>query len=87
MYSARPILAILFLLINVGRAKPGFGYQDGSSMTTQARISPELQSTQASNVLGQVATALEGGSEAMRALRGSPDEYDQKDRLQPPLPE
>jgi len=27
----------------------------------------ELQSTQASNVLGQVATALEGGSEAMRA--------------------
>jgi hypothetical protein len=86
MYPARSILAILFFLSSLGGANPAFGFEDGSSMTTQARTSPAFQSNQTSNVLGQIAIALAGGSEAMRSLRGSPDEYDQKDRLEPPLP-
>ena len=85
MYSARSILVILFFLSSLSEADPGFGFEDGSSITTQARTSPALQSSQASNVLGQIAIALAGGSEAMRALRGSPYEDAQKDRLHPPL--
>jgi hypothetical protein len=54
--------------------------------TTQAGTSPALQSSHAANVLGRIAIALAGGSEAMRALRGSQFEDAQKDRLQPPLP-
>ena len=85
MYSARSILGILFFLSSLG-ANPGLAFEGGSSMTTEATTLPALQSSQASNVLGQIAVALAGGSEAMRALRGSPYEDDQKDRLQPPLP-
>jgi hypothetical protein len=87
MCPARSIPAVLFFLSSLGGANPAFGFEDGSSMTTQARTSPALQSSQASNLLGRIAIALAGGSEAMRALRGSPDEYGQKDRLQPMLPE
>src|SRR5262245_3762377 len=86
MCPARSIPAVLFLLSSLGGAKAGFAFEDDSFMATKAENSPEFQSSQASNVLGQVATALAGGSEAIRTLRGSPNEYDQKDRLQPPLP-
>ena len=87
MYLARSILAVLFFFSSVGAVKTVFASEDSSSVAMKAEDSPAFQSSQASNVLGQVATALAGGSEAMRALRGSPDEYGQKDRLQPPLPE
>jgi hypothetical protein len=86
MCPARSILAVFFLLSSLGGANPGFAFEDDSFMATKAENSPAFQSSQASNVLGQVAIALAGGSEAMRALRGSPYEDDQKDRLQPPLP-
>jgi hypothetical protein len=85
MCPARSILAVLFFLSSLGGANPGFAFDDSPSMATKAENSPAFQSLQV-NVVGQVASALAGGSEAMRALRGSPDEYDQKDRLEPPLP-
>src|SRR5439155_18466744 len=87
MYSARSILVILFFLSSLSEADPGLGFEDGSSITTQARTSPALQSSQASNVLRQIAIGLSGGSEAMRALRGAPDEDARKYRLHPTLPE
>jgi hypothetical protein len=86
MYSARLILGLLLFLSTLAGAKPGFSFEDSPSMVPKARNSPAFQSSEASNVLGQIAVALAGGSEAMRALRGSPYEDDQKDRLQPPLP-
>ena len=86
MYSARLILGLLLFLSTLAGAKPGFSFEDSQSMVPKARNSPAFQSREASNVLGQIAVALAGGSEAMRALRGSPYEDDQKDRLQPPLP-
>jgi len=45
-----------------------------------------LQSSQPPNVLGQIAIALAGGSDAMRALRGVRSADAQKGRLQTPLP-
>jgi hypothetical protein len=87
MYLARSILAVLFFFSSVGAVKAVFASEDSSSMAMKTKTSPAFQSSQASNVLGQIAIALAGGSEAMRALRGSPDEYGQKDRLQPMLPE
>ena len=87
MYLARSILAVLFFFSSVGAVKAVFASEDSSSMAMKTETSPAFQSSQASNVLRQIAIALAGGSEAMRALRGSPDEYGQKDRLQPMLPE
>ena len=86
MYLARSILAVLFFFSSVGAVKAVFASEDSSSMVMKTETSPAFQSSQVSNVLGQIAIALAGGRGAMRALRGSPDEYDQKDRLQPPLP-
>jgi hypothetical protein len=85
MCAARSILAFLFFLSSLGGANPGFAFENGPSMATKAGNSAALQSTQTSNVLGQIAIALAGGSEAMRTLRGSPYEDDHKDRLQPSL--
>ena len=84
MSSARSILGILFFLSSLG-ANPGLAFEDGSSMTTEATTLPAFQSSQASNVLRQIAIALAGGTEAMRALRGSAEDH-QNDRLQPALP-
>ena len=83
MSSARSILGILFFLSSLG-ANPGLAFEGGSSMTTDA-TTLALQSSQASNVLRQIAVALAEGSEAMRALRGSAEDH-QNDRLQPALP-
>jgi hypothetical protein len=55
-------------------------------MAMKTETSPAFQSSQASNVLGQIAIALAGGSEAMRALRGSQSEDTQQDPLRLPLP-
>ena len=87
MYLARSILAVLFFFSSLGAVKAVFASEDSSSVVMKTETSPAFQSSQASNVLRQIAIALAGGSEAMRALRGSPDEYGQKDRLQPMLPE
>ena len=87
MCAARSILAFLFFLSSLGGANRSFAFENGPPMATKAGNSPAaLQSSQASNVLGQIAIALAGGSEAMRALRSSPYEDTQKDKLQPPLP-
>jgi hypothetical protein len=86
MYSARLILGLLLFLSTLAGAKPGFALEDSPSMAPKAGNSPALQTSQTSNVLGLIAIALPGGSEAMRTLRGSPYENDQRDRLEPPLP-
>ena len=87
MCAARSILAFLFFFSSLGGANRGFAFENGPPMATKAGNSPAaLQSNQTSNVLGQIAVALAGGSEAMRALRGSPYKDTQKDKLQPPLP-
>jgi hypothetical protein len=85
MSPTRLILAVLIFLSSLGGAIPGFAFDDSPSMATQTRNSPAFQSSPGNNVLGQIAVALSIGSEAMRALRGSPEDA-QKDRLQPPLP-
>jgi hypothetical protein len=79
MYLARSILGVLFFFSSVGAVKAAFASEDSSSMAMKTETSPAFHSSQASNVLRQIAIALAGGSEAMRALRGSPDEYGQKD--------
>jgi len=86
MYSARSILAFVLFLSSLGAANRGFAVEDDPSTATKARNSRALQSSEASNVLGQIVIALAGGSEAMDALRGPQSEDAQKDRLQPPLP-
>ena len=85
MYLAISILAVLFFFSSLGAAKAVFSSEDSSSMVMKTETSPAFQSSH--NVLGQIAIALAGGSEAMRALRGSPYEDARKDRLHPPLPE
>jgi len=69
-----------------GWSKPEFRIRKRSTDGDERRDSPASQSSEASNVLGQIAIGLAGGSEAMRALRGSPYKDTQKDKLQPPLP-
>ena len=86
MFSGRSILAVLLCLSSFNVATLGFAFDDGPSNATKARNSAGLQSSQASNVLGQIAIALAGGSEAMRALRGSQSEDTQQDPLRLPLP-
>jgi hypothetical protein len=86
MYRARSILAVLFFFSSLGGTKAAFASEDSSSMAMKTETSLGFESSQESNVLRQVAIALAGGSEAMRALRGSPYEDNEKDRLQPPLP-
>src|SRR6266850_6409834 len=86
MCATRSILAFLFFLSSLGGVNRSFAFENGPPMATNAGDSPASQSSQASNVLGQIAIALAGGSEAMRALRGSPYKDTQKDKLQPPLP-
>jgi hypothetical protein len=39
MSSAKSILAILFFFGSLGGVTPSFGFEDGSSVTTQARTS------------------------------------------------
>jgi hypothetical protein len=79
MYLARSILAVLFFFSSVGAVKAVFSSEDSSSMAMKTETSPAFQSSQASNMLRQIAIALAGGSEAMRA-RGSLDEDARKDR-------
>jgi hypothetical protein len=86
MYPARSILAALYFLSSLGGAKAAFASEDSSPMAMETEASPAFQSSPESNVLRQIAIALAGGSEAMRALRGSPYPDDQRDRLEPPLP-
>ena len=86
MCAARSILAFLFFLSSLGGVNRSFAFENGPPMATNAWDSPASQASEASNVLEQIAIALAGGSEAMRALRSSPYEDTQKDKLQPPLP-
>src|SRR5258705_1612907 len=86
MCATRSILAFLFFLSSLGGVNRSFAFENGPPMATNAGDSPASQSSEASNVLGQIAIGLAGGSEAMRALRGSPYKDTQKDKLQPPLP-
>jgi hypothetical protein len=85
MNRATSILAVLFVLSSLG-GKTAFASEETSSMRMKTRTSPPIQSSQESKVLRQLAVALAGGSEAMRPLRGSPYEDDEKDRLQLPIP-
>lgn len=66
MYLTRSILAVLFFFSSLGAVKAVFASEGSSSVVMKTETSPALQSSQASNVLGQIAIALAGGSEAMR---------------------
>jgi hypothetical protein len=86
MYAANPILIVLFVLSTLGVAEAAFAAEESSSVASKPASSPSLQSTQKSNALRQVAIALSGDRDAIRALHGLPYEDDNRDRLQPPIP-
>jgi hypothetical protein len=86
MYSAKSILIVLFVLSTLGIAKAVFASEESSSIASKPASSASLQSSQESNALRQVAIALSGDREAIRAFHGLPYEDDNRDRLQPPIP-
>src|SRR4051794_37563788 len=79
-------IAVVFFFASLAAVKVAFASEDDLSrgMKTEAPVS--LQSGQTSNVLRQVATALAGSGESMRALHGAPYEDDNRDRLQVSIP-
>ena len=87
MYLARSILAVLFFFSSVGAVKAVFASEDSSSMVMKTETSPAFQSSQASNVLRQLPLRSREVARLCTPSAVRPDEYGQKDRLQPMLPE
>ena len=86
MHRSRSILAVLLFVSSLGFVNEVFSSEEIASMAMKTETSAALQSSQPTNVLGQIAIALAGGSGGMRALRGVQSEDAQKDRLETPLP-
>jgi hypothetical protein len=76
MYSAKSILAILFLVANLAGANPAIGAEDTSGPSDSYKVS----------VVRQVAIALTAGTDAIQDLRGPPIEHSNLDRLKLPTP-
>src|SRR5580765_3059482 len=87
MHGTTKILTGLFFVSSLNASAISFAAEENSSGTTKTIISPSSEAGQEGHVLGQLAVALAAGSVGMRPWRGSPMKDDEKDRLEPPIPE
>src|SRR5947207_3104039 len=87
MHGTTKILTGLFFVSSLNASAISFAAEEDSYGTTKTIIAPSSEAGPERHVLGQLAVALAAGSVGMRHWRGSPMKDDEKDRLQPPIPD